>query len=254
MKIIILAGKGESTKYIYNGIKDQIIIDSVLVTDSISSKEIIKNRIKKLGIVNVVNQLVFQLLVISVLKFLSKHQIEKRKNELGLISNNISGSGLIDVGMVNSKKCIETIQLINPDIIIVNGTSIISKKVLESTKAIFINTHVGITPQYRGVHGGYWALRNRDHENFGVTIHKVDTGIDTGDIIYQSTCSVSPKDNFLTYPLYQYALAIPLLINAISDIKNNNLKLYTKEKGQSKLYYHPTFTSYIKGWLKDGIK
>ncbi len=250
----MLAGKGESTNYVYNGIKSEVNIDAVLITESVSSKKIIVNRIKRLGFLHVLNQLIFQLVLVRILNFFSKNLIEKRKNELGLISYNISGSELIEVGKVNSKKCIETIQLINPDIIIVNGTSIISKKVLESTKAIFINTHVGITPQYRGVHGGYWALRNRDDKNFGVTIHKVDTGIDTGDIIYQSTCSISPQDNFLIYPLYQYALAIPLLINAIRDIKNNNLKPYTKDKGHSKLYYHPTFTSYINGWLKFGIK
>lgn len=254
MKIIILAGKGESTNYIYNGIKSQVSIDAVLITDSISPMKIILNRLKRLGFIHVLDQLIFQLILVRILKLFSKELIEKRKNDLGLISTSISGPDLIEVGLVNSKVCIDTIKSINPDIVIVNGTSIIGKKVLESTKAIFINTHVGITPQYRGVHGGYWALRNRDVANFGVTIHKVDTGIDTGDIIYQSTCSISPKDNFLIYPLYQYALAISLLINAISDIKNNSLILRTKNEGESKLYYHPTFTSYIRGWLKYGIK
>src|SRR5690606_27120474 len=142
----------------------------------------------------------------------------------------------------------------NPDVVIVNGTSIISAKVLECTKAIFINTHVGITPQYRGVHGGYWALRKKDKENFGVTVHKVDKGIDTGDIIYQNTCSVTKKDNFLTYPLYQYALAIPLLIKTIEDIKGNKLVMFKKENVESRLYYHPTMTNYILGWMKDGVK
>ena len=40
--------------------------------------------------------------------------------------------------------------------------------------------HAGITPQYRGVHGGYWAVVNNDPEHCGVTIHFVDKGIDTG--------------------------------------------------------------------------
>jgi methionyl-tRNA formyltransferase len=90
--------------------------------------------------------------------------------------------------------------------------------------------------------------------NFGVTIHKVDPGIDTGDIIYQKTCEVNYSDNFSTYPLYQYALAIPLLIQAISDIQNTNLKTFKKEEVESKLYYHPTFTSYVWAYLKYGVK
>jgi len=254
MKIIMLVGKGESAKFIYNGIKSQIKIDSVLVTTSVPLKKIIINRIKNLGLLHVINQLVFQLVVIRILKFFSTQLIEKRKNDLGLISNCISTSKVIDVGLVNSDKCIETIQVLNPDVIIVNGTSIINRKVLMATRAMFINTHVGITPQYRGVHGGYWALRNRDKDNFGVTIHKVDPGIDTGLIIYQSTCLVDSSDNFLTYPLYQYALAIPLIVKSVSDIIANNLKAYKMDNVESKLYYHPTFTAYIIGWVKYGVK
>jgi folate-dependent phosphoribosylglycinamide formyltransferase PurN len=72
------------------------------------------------------------------------------------------------------------LKAINPDLVIVNGTRIISKKVLSSINSKFVNIHVGITPKYRGVHGTYWALVNNDVENSGVTVHFVDEGIDTG--------------------------------------------------------------------------
>lgn len=254
MKIIMLAGKGNSTKYIYNGISSEISVDAVLLSDPLAANKLIQRRIKKLGLFTVINQLLFQVIISKLIGILSKKIIIERKVKLSLIDSPIPKEKLIDVGFVNSKKCIETIKLLNPDVIIVNGTSIISRNVLQSTQAIFINTHVGITPQYRGVHGGYWALRNHDTDNFGVTVHKVDTGIDTGDIVYQNTCVVSKKDNFLTYPLYQYALAIPLLTKTISDIKKGTFKTYRKKKENSKLYYHPTFTDYIYGLLKDGIR
>ena len=45
---------------------------------------------------------------------------------------------------------------------VVNGTRILSRRMLESIDAVFLNMHVGITPKYRGVHGGYWALANGD--------------------------------------------------------------------------------------------
>jgi folate-dependent phosphoribosylglycinamide formyltransferase PurN len=66
------------------------------------------------------------------------------------------------------------LKAINPDLVIVNGTRIISKKVLSSINSKFVNIHVGITPKYRGVHGTYWALVNNDVENSGVTVHFVD--------------------------------------------------------------------------------
>lgn len=250
----MLAGGGESTKYIYNGIAPHFEIKKVLIADSVSVNKLIKNRIKRLGYFKVINQLLFQAIVSKIIKSKSKKLIESRKKILCLDNTPIPSEKIIEVGFINSNKCIEVIISMDPDLIIVNGTSIISKKVLGCTNALFINTHVGITPEYRGVHGGYWALRNHDKKNFGVTVHKIDKGIDTGDIIYQNTCGVEKEDNFSTYPLYQYSLAIPLLVKAITDIKDGHLEIYQKEGAESKLYYHPTLTEYIYGRVKYGIK
>jgi hypothetical protein len=38
MKIIMLAGKGDSTRYIYNGVSENYEIDKVLLTDTPSKK------------------------------------------------------------------------------------------------------------------------------------------------------------------------------------------------------------------------
>src|SRR5690606_24425483 len=90
------------------------------------------------------------------------------------------------VPSVNATQCIDLVQKIEPDIVVVNGTRIISKKVLDAVPVSFINTHVGITPKYRGVHGAYWALACGDTDNCGVTVHLVDKGIDTGGILKQA--------------------------------------------------------------------
>lgn len=254
MKIVMLAGRGKSTNYIYNGIKDSVDIEKVLVTDSLSKKKMIKGRIKRLGYFKVINQLLFQLIIVKILSFITKSRYESLKNKLNLSSEIIPKDNIIYTGKVNSKKTIEILQKINPDIVIVNGTSIISSKVLNSIKAIFINTHVGIIPQYRGVHGGYWALYNNDAENFGVTIHLVDKGIDTGGTLYQQTTIPEKKDNFITYPLYQYALALPLLKKAVSDIKRNEICPINRDGYVSKLYYHPTFTQYLYGLIFKSVK
>lgn len=254
MKILMLAGQGSSTTYIYNGIVNTVEIDKILITSPPSKKKLIQRRVKKLGLFKVLDQLVFQVFVVRYLNLISKSKIAKLKEILNLKSSPIPKEKILDVGAVNSAKTIQELKKFNPDIVLVNGTSIISKKVLTATNAIFINTHVGITPEYRGVHGGYWALRNQDRNNFGVTIHQIDTGIDTGDIIYQATGKPHRNDNFLTYPLIQIALAIPLLKKTFEDISNNKLKTYQKKNTTSKLYYHPGFTTYLWGRIKYRVK
>ena len=106
-----------------------------------------------------------------------------------------------------------------------------------------------------GVHGGYWALRNDDIKNCGVTIHKVDVGIDTGDIISQNKIEVTNRDNFVTYPFLQISKAIVMMKEVLITIENDQLRTYKKEgTSVSKLWYHPTLTGYLYHIIFKGIK
>jgi methionyl-tRNA formyltransferase len=55
--------------------------------------------------------------------------------------------------------------------------------VLHNDKCPIINLHVGFLPYNRGVHPNFWSFY--DGTPSGVTIHLIDEGIDTGDIIFQ---------------------------------------------------------------------
>ena len=74
-----------------------------------------------------------------------------------------------------------------------------------------INMHAGITPRYRGVHGGYWALAEQHPEWVGTTVHLVDPGIDTGGILAQATFEVTGEDTIATYPDLHLVHGLPLL-------------------------------------------
>jgi folate-dependent phosphoribosylglycinamide formyltransferase PurN len=155
---------------------------------------------------------------------------------------------------VNSADSIAWLASEKPDVVVVNGTRIISTKVLEACNAIFLNTHCGITPGYRGVHGGYWALYSGEPENMGVTVHIVNKGIDTGDIVYQQVTSVDAKDNFLTYPVKQYIAGIPLMLQAINDIRAGRLRTIVREDLRSALWHHPTLWQYLSRRFMRGIR
>ena len=53
-----------------------------------------------------------------------------------------------------------------------------------------------------------------DPAHAGVTVHLVDEGVDTGDVLYQAATDFSPDDNIATYQHRQMATALPLLIRA----------------------------------------
>jgi len=218
------------------------------------AKKLVKRRIKRLGYIKVFGQLLFQLLYVPMLRKLSAKRIQDIKKSFSLDNTYIDKEKVVSVTSVNSDLCLQTLKQIQPDLIIVNGTGIISKKVLNSIDATFINTHAGITPKYRGVHGGYWALANSDKSNCGVTVHLVDAGIDTGGVLYQALINTTEQDNFTTYTYLQIGEGIKLIKKAIHSYLDGCLETQKSKATESKLWYHPTLWYYLSKRLFKGIK
>ena len=127
----------------------------------------------------------------------------------------------------------------------VSQTRILSRKILECIPAAFINIHTGITPQYRGLHGAYWALVNNDAANCGVTIHMVDAGVDTGPIVAQARISPSASDSYFTYHWLQLATALPLLMHTVQAALAGRLVTNGPKQGvSSRQYYHHVWVSF----------
>jgi folate-dependent phosphoribosylglycinamide formyltransferase PurN len=244
IKIVLLAGKGPSTNIVYNALCDKYDIEAAIIEDKENMKRFIKRRVKRLGIFTVLGQVAFQFCIAKPLAYFSKKKIQKILIEKKLNVNTIPERKTIYVKSVNDNTTLALLQKIKPDLIIVNGTRIISKKILSGLSSKFINTHVGITPKYRGVHGTYWALVNNDIENSGVTVHFVDSGIDTGNIISQALVTPNSSDNFVTYPYLQLAAGVTLLEKAVDDFLHKRIKEQLSG-GESNLYYHPTIFQYL---------
>jgi len=97
-------------------------------------------------------------------------------------------------------------------------------------------------------------LASGDPEHFGTTVHKIDKGIDTGDIVAQAVFRPDETDNFSTYPLLQVAFAIPLLKQAVRDALNGKLETMPAPNGKSKLWSHPTAFQYLKHRIMHGVR
>ena len=139
---------------------------------------------------------------------------------------------------------------LGPSVVVVNGTRIIAKSVLGCVNAPFVNIHAGITPQYRGVHGGYWALAEGHPELVGTTVHLVDPGIDTGTVLSRDYFAITPEDSIATYPYLHLAAALPSLEAEVARVRRG-LSLEPDdetEPGPSQLFTHPTLWGYL--WVR----
>lgn len=252
-KIVLLAGQWDTTSIVYNFLKENFNANKIIIEKPVSRRDFLKKRIKKLGWVEVGGQILFQMLIGKPLTIFSQKRIKQIISEYNLSQGQIPEQNIIHVSSVNSDESLQELQQIKPDLIIVHGTRIISKRILNQVNALFINIHAGITPRYRGSHGAYWALANNDKENCGVTVHLVDTGIDTGNILAQARIPYNKSDNFITYPYLQLAKGLQLLKNVISKMQKGERPIMRSDLN-SALWHHPTFWSYIWKRIYMGVK
>jgi methionyl-tRNA formyltransferase len=86
-----------------------------------------------------------------------------------------------------------------------------------------INCHAGKLPFYRGRNILNWALIN-DEKEFGITVHFIDEGIDTGDILIQKTFPISDQDNYKTLLEVSHVACATLLVESIKMLQQGTVK------------------------------
>jgi methionyl-tRNA formyltransferase len=81
-----------------------------------------------------------------------------------------------------------------------------------------INCHAGKLPRYRGRNILNWALIN-DERDFGITVHYINEGIDTGDIILQRCYPIDDEDDYSTLLNRAYSGCAEILYEAIKKVQ-----------------------------------
>ena len=125
---------------------------------------------------------------------------------------------------VNSASFIDGIEQFNCDLFIsMSFNQIFRQKIRTLPRVGVINCHAGKLPFYRGRNILNWALIN-DEKEFGITVHFVDDGIDTGDIIRQRVFPIIDEDNYQTLLNRSYIGCSEILYEAVQEIQSGNFE------------------------------
>ena len=260
--VLLLAGPGPSTWIVANALAREHADLTVVIEERERRAAFLRRRASKLGPLTVAGQVLFQLW-----GKIGARRAEARVREI------MAGAGLDDRPMQPGIRPEHTQQVANAndpavafliatagvDVVVVHGTRILSRALLDSIGAIgvpVLNTHAGITPAYRGVHGGYWARARGDMARCGVTVHMIDAGVDTGAVVAQAAIAPGPRDTFFSYPMLQMATAMPLLLEAVREARSGQLSPRPAARhadGESRQYYHPTLWGYVATGLRRGV-
>lgn len=112
---------------------------------------------------------------------------------------------------------------------------LITTKVISLTNAGFVNTHPSLLPYNRGKHYNFWALV--EEAPFGVTIHFVDEGIDSGDIVAQREIYYDWEDNAETLYLKAGKNMIECFKETYPIIRSDRIERKPQDLRKGSLHY-----------------
>lgn len=97
------------------------------------------------------------------------------------------------------------------------------------------NIHFSLLPAYKGMYTSALPFINAESET-GITLHKIDSGIDTGDIISQKKIKITGNDTARNLYLKYINEGTKLVIENLSFIINNNYKCFPQSSLGSSYY------------------
>ena len=111
----------------------------------------------------------------------------------------------------------EAILKFQPDLVISMRFSLIFReKFFKQIPGGIINVHSGALPNYRGLLAPFWQMYNGE-DKVGCTLHHVNSGIDTGDIIDIKYTNIVPYRSLLWHTNKIYRMAVPLIVRYIES-------------------------------------
>lgn len=112
------------------------------------------------------------------------------------------------------------VQSLNPDVIcICHFQKLISNEIIKIPKFGCLNLHPSLLPEYRGMSPQHWPIINGESKT-GVTVHFVDDGIDTGNIITQEEIEIGESEYVFELQGRFKKIYESIFVKALDNIKN----------------------------------
>ena len=166
----------------------------------------------------------------------------------------LGSSSLVDFGRKNSIPVYKVrdfnsatseslLQEIAPDLIVFSGGGLIRKNILKIPTLGVLNCHSGLLPRYRGMDTLEWAILESQRElpEVGLTLHFMDTGVDTGPILRQYRQALSFGDELAVVRERLEPEMVRLILSGVRDLQRGALKAQAQKGSEGRQYFviHP---------------
>jgi methionyl-tRNA formyltransferase len=128
-----------------------------------------------------------------------------------------------------------------PDLGIALGAPILKEALFSLPRMGTINLHKGRLPQYRGMPPAFWELNNGE-TSVGCTVHKVEAGLDTGDILLERSVLVDPYSTVAGMQMKLHRVGVEMVCEAVELIASGTA-VFTKQPAGGATNTRPTLAA-----------
>lgn len=159
------------------------------------------------------------------------------------------------VNNLNSPRSINKVKQSNPDVVLYAGGGILKSSFIKAAKHKIVNNHSGPLPEVRGMNAVEWSILLGYEPT--ITIHLIDRGIDTGEIISRKSLLVAKGDTIESIrdkAVISGVLEVVRLFDGLNDVSE-----LTKEKnrggavGRQCYIMAPALRELLRKKLKSGL-
>lgn len=139
------------------------------------------------------------------------------------------------------------LQRIQPDMVIARCKFILSPRTFNIPRFGTYVLHPGICPEYRNAHGCFWALVNRDLSRVGMTLLRVNEGVDTGPVYLQATYDFDEVHESPVIIQYRVVIEnLDVIANTLISVFHGDCKQVSIGSRRSAVWGQPWLSSYWK--------
>jgi hypothetical protein len=132
-----------------------------------------------------------------------------------------------------------------PDVMIARCKTLLAQRIFSLAKAGTFVMHPGICPEYRNAHGCFWALALNDGGNVGMTLLKIDKGVDTGPVYGYFRCPVDERESHIVIQNRTVFDNLPAIAARLNDIVEGRAGSIDTRGRRSGEWGQPWLTKYL---------
>lgn len=141
---------------------------------------------------------------------------------------------------VNSPEFLAMLAPLNLDLIIsVAAPQVFREKLIGLPRLGCINIHNSKLPKYRGMLPNFWQLYHGER-TVGTTIHRINAGIDDGEILLQTQTPVEPGESLHSLIRRTKDLGAHLMIDMVRRFRTGDVHAMPNSRDEATYYTFPT--------------